>query len=371
MYTDEQSFREQSRRFFRSDWAPVLIGGTLIALLIFGRLVLDRRFSDAGKQIPAGPSREVFEHAVGEILVAHEVSWEPVHKRQDSRTRWQVRIPADLPESDLYVSLQKGLFEIEAGVLRSHSDPATKNLVWELGWGDSCLMILDFVQSTVKRSSGRIAILIDDFGDRDDAFARSFLNLGPVSISVIPGLPKSEQIAARAMERGIEVLLHLPMEPLEGRYPDPDYTIITEMSREQVEDVFHRALKALPGVRGVNNHMGSRVTGDRRIMGYLMAAIKPENLYFLDSRTIASSVAHEMAMTAGLRCAERDVFLDTDQETESIRLMMAKLADTAEQNGKAIGIGHCYRSTLEVLRAEIPRYQEKGFRFVRLSELMD
>ena len=105
-------------------------------------------------------------------------------------------------------------------------------------------------------------------------------------------------------------------------------------------------------------------------MGYLMRAMKSDPLYFVDSRTTAASLAYDLALAAGLQCAKRDVFIDTEQKRESVEKALDNLAEIAEKDGAAVGIGHCYRITLEVLREKIPELKSKGFRFVRVSEVV-
>jgi uncharacterized protein len=93
-------------------------------------------------------------------------------------------------------------------------------------------------------------------------------------------------------------------------------------------------------------------------------------LFFMDSYTIASSVAFPLAREMGLRTARRDVFLDVADGEQAIRQKLRDLARKAGKNGSAIGIGHCHRDMLHALQAEIPEIQAQGFRFVQLSELV-
>lgn len=359
------SGKSQIRSVLDSNWIPFLILGLFILVLILGRLILDNYLgSHQMTELPSGPALEKIQQVTSDVLVAHEVRWE-----SRVSNHWKVQIPADLPSSDLYVSLQESIIGIGAEVIHSYSNPMTNELEWDIGWADSCLLKIQFIPADYKRETGRIALLIDDFGDRNDAFAHSFFDLeGSITISVIPGLVRSKAVAEAALAQGCELVIHLPMEPLQGDCPKHGFTIITEMSQENVENVFHKAFRELPGASGVNNHMGSKVTADRRIMGYLMNAIKSEGLYFLDSRTTAATVAYETALAAGIRCGQRDVFIDNDSDKESIRRSISMLAADSEKNGMAIGIGHCYRNTLEVLREEIPKLKARGFRFIRISE---
>ena len=78
-------------------------------------------------------------------------------------------------------------------------------------------------------------------------------------------------------------------------------------------------LKAVPNVIGVNNHMGSFLTQDRKAMAVVLGEIKRKGLFFVDSRTTSKTVAYDVARKLGLKSAMRDVFLD-DIEDEKGRL---------------------------------------------------
>ena len=73
------------------------------------------------------------------------------------------------------------------------------------------------------------------------------------------------------------------------------------------------------------------------------------DLYFVDSRTDAGTVARESARAAGLPNAQRDVFLDNQQDPDYVRSQLMRLVAKARREGTAIGIGHPYPATLEVL----------------------
>ena len=58
-----------------------------------------------------------------------------------------------------------------------------------------------------------IAIVIDDFGYRNDHIVDGFLSLEvPMSYAVIPGHNYSSDFAREAHSKGFEILIHMPME---------------------------------------------------------------------------------------------------------------------------------------------------------------
>jgi polysaccharide deacetylase 2 family uncharacterized protein YibQ len=65
----------------------------------------------------------------------------------------------------------------------------------------------------------------------------------------------------------------------------------------------------------------------------------------------------------GVHTIRRHVFLDNENKQNKIREQLYKLVDKAESIGLAVGIGHARINTLEVLKQEIPKLKEYGFKF--------
>jgi polysaccharide deacetylase 2 family uncharacterized protein YibQ len=210
---------------------------------------------------------------------------------------------------------------------------------------------------------GQIVLIVDDVGY--DANMLEQLTSLPVRLSfaVIPGTPNAGNTATILDRAGFEVLCHVPMEPL-GSSPAGRDAILTSMTNEQIRAHTRRMIRSLPQARGVNNHMGSRATGDRRVMTQVMTVLKEEGLYFLDSMTTAHSVGADVARSVGVRTASRHIFLDHEVNDRSIRRQVAALAALSEKQGLAIGIAHPHATTLRVLQDELPRLHSRGFRFV-------
>ena len=219
-----------------------------------------------------------------------------------------------------------------------------------------------------KAPRGRIVLIIDDLGFDGQPLDR-VMSLDPnVNCSILPNGTRAEETAKRLNARGYEILCHLPMEPQGSEAPGRN-AILTSMSDEEIARVTRENLGAVPHARGVNNHMGSRATTDRRVMTGVIGAL-PDGMYFIDSRTTGQSVAASVAREMNVRTATRHVFLDDVASESFVRTQLASLAKAAEQRGVAIGIGHPYPVTMRVLAEELPELKARGFRFVRASEVV-
>ena len=62
----------------------------------------------------------------------------------------------------------------------------------------------------------RIAIIIDDIGDREADGLRAASLDGPVALAFLPYAPYARSLAERAHDDGKEVLLHLPLQSTSG-----------------------------------------------------------------------------------------------------------------------------------------------------------
>jgi polysaccharide deacetylase 2 family uncharacterized protein YibQ len=187
---------------------------------------------------------------------------------------------------------------------------------------------------------------------------------------VLPGLTHSSEVARRAVAAGLEVILHLPLEPQDGSKALGPGGITTAMADEEIRDTVRTNLASVPGARGVNNHMGSRGTADRRVMRAVLEVVRERGLFFLDSRTTPESIAESLAGEMGIRTAARTVFLDNTDEEEAIRQEVRRLISLVRARGEAIAIGHAQRLTPRVVAEMREEFDRQGVILVPLSALV-
>jgi len=216
----------------------------------------------------------------------------------------------------------------------------------------------------------RLAIILDDVGN-DRAAAESIFALHqPLTISVLPFHAHSAEIAEQAKSRGLEVMLHLPMQALGNELAEAQQ-LHPGMTGPEVARTVEKMLQSVPTAAGVNNHEGSLATTDAKLMAELMPLLKQRGLFFIDSRTTAATVAFDAAEQAGVRSAFRNVpFLDDVEDTAAIRKQIELAIRGAKEKGGAIAIGHPHVATLAVLREMLPEVQSQGVELVFASALV-
>ncbi len=289
----------------------------------------------------------------------------------------ELQLPERPPFSQIKRHMERDLTHVDRDVsLRFTEDPSQRKKI-EVLVGDLLTHNLIFrppkIKVPEKKVGPRVAIIIDDMGPSKRR-AREVINLeAPLTLSFFPFSRNSRKLAQEALEKGKEVILHMPMEPREFPGINPGKgALLMSMTEEELHQQIRANLDTIPFIKGVNNHMGSRFMEDEGRVAILMRELKERKLFFLDSRTTANTAGYRAARELGIKTGQRDVFLDNNRYDEAeIRENISKLLEIAKNEGKAIGIAHPHPTTIRSLGEMIPTLKEKGIEIVPLSELID
>jgi len=217
----------------------------------------------------------------------------------------------------------------------------------------------------------KVAIIVDDLG-YDKRMAKKFLEMDAAfTFSVLPHTTYTKSIAREALKKGREIMLHLPMEPLEFPQNDPGPgALLSAMGPDELIRQLKKNLAAVPGVKGVNNHMGSKMTADSAQMYQIFSTLKKQGLFFIDSRSTPKTLGKPSARLFKVPFAERDVFIDHEYKPKFIRKQIKLLIQIARKNGKAVGILHPSKTTYKILREMLPGLKQR-VQVVPASEVVE
>lgn len=210
-------------------------------------------------------------------------------------------------------------------------------------------------------AEGHLAIVIDDIGRELHLFEQLLDLRYNLSFSVLPGAVYAAGTQLRLREdrrRYREIMLHLPMEPIEGArmtegVEAQEHFLLGSDDADTLRTKLADALARVPAAVGVNNHMGSRLSTDRAAMDALMPLLHERGLFFVDSRTSAQTVAEDAARAAGVPAAARRVFLDDDPSPDAIERELQRAA-TLSRTEPVIVIAHSSPAVVDVLRTRLP-----------------
>ncbi|HET6520585.1 MAG TPA: divergent polysaccharide deacetylase family protein, partial [Geminicoccaceae bacterium] len=214
-----------------------------------------------------------------------------------------------------------------------------------------------------------VAVIVDDLGLSRRRAAEIIDLPSPLTLAFLPYAAGVAEQAAAARRAGHELLVHLPMEPLGTDDPGPQ-ALLTSLPDSEFRHRLRWGLARFDGYVGVNNHMGSRATADRRKMALVMQELSARGLLFVDSRTTPQSVAGAEARRRGVPHTGRDVFLDNVPDGGYIRARLRQVETIARRTGAAVAIGHPYPETVAALREWLATLESRGFSLVAVTAVV-
>lgn len=218
-----------------------------------------------------------------------------------------------------------------------------------------------------------IAVVIDDFGNGMQGTQQMLELPIKLTVAVMPFLPTTKKDAEAAYRKGHDVIVHLPMEPIRGKrsWLGPG-AILTDLEDDEIRSRVEAAIADVPHAIGMNNHMGSRATADKRVMRIVLQVCKEKGLFFLDSRTTFHTVVPAIAKELNVLTLHNDVFLDDVYTQDHVGRQIVGVKKFLKSHDRCIVIGHVGpsgRSTSEVLKRVIPSLKNIA-EFVPITQLL-
>ena len=259
-------------------------------------------------------------------------------------------------------------------LIKQHSKHVT-SIVGRFLIGAALLLsvpVLSADESLVAQETYKVAIIIDDLGNNLH-HGRTLIDLPyQLTYSFLPKRPYSKRLANMAASYGKEVMVHLPMQSA-GRLDLGQGALTLELTQTEFQESVKISINSVPHARGVNNHMGSLLTQHPGHMSWLMEVLsnRNDNLYFVDSKTTALTVASQIAKEHYVPNISRDVFIDSSRNEEDIRRQLKYLKKIAKRKGYAVAIGHPYPSTIKLLSGYLPTLLDHNIEVVPVTTLIE
>jgi len=274
-------------------------------------------------------------------------------------TRKVVVLPGGCDFEDIKRRIEYGTQQLGAEVYRR--EKSGENYVFEIGRKKKVLLRLIFRQE--EKESGLEGI-------------RKYIALGvPVTLAVMPYQRYSAEAAKLLNDAGYSYFLHLPMEPVGYPSVNPGHgALFASMSDARIREGLGQALESVsPGgisPDGINNHMGSRFTADRKRMEVLLREIDKRGMFFIDSYTSTKSECRKAAEAAGMEYTRNNIFLDTVDDPVSIEKKFRELIRIGKKKGKAVAIGHITKKhTYSVFARMLAEFRKNGCELVFAKDL--
>lgn len=261
----------------------------------------------------------------------------------------------------------------------THNVPVDKRLIEQSKHGSIPKIAPDGVRAldvyasplpvAVNAADSMIAIVITGLGVSASGTGDAIAKLPPaVTLAFVPYGGELPRWIARARGTGHEVLLQVPMEPLD--YPDNDpgpQTLIANAPKDQNIDRLHYFLSRTQGYVGVTNLMGARFTANEDAMSAIIAETGKRGLLFLDDGSSPRSLAQQAASKTKSPFLKADVTLDARTEWANIDAALVKLEAIAAEKGVAVATASALPVTIERIARWAKTLEARGIRLVPVS----
>jgi len=159
--------------------------------------------------------------------------------------------------------------------------------------------------------AARIAIVLYGFGDQADRAPGYFAIPTPFAVAIEPGGPESARLFHAAHQRSREVVLHLPLEPINYPRINPGPgTLLVTMNEARITGLLRRDFDQAGDVAAVANHMGSLATQDMAVMTAVYHELARRDVPFLHVQPAPGAVCKTLASSLGVVYEEPDVVMD-------------------------------------------------------------
>jgi polysaccharide deacetylase 2 family uncharacterized protein YibQ len=218
----------------------------------------------------------------------------------------------------------------------------------------------------------RIAIVVSGLGVSTQATTAALASLpAGVTLGFAPYASDVQHWVDQARQAGHEVLLEVPMEPLD--FPDSDpgpHTLRAGVGEDSNLQRLTWNLSRFTGYAGVTNLLGQHFLSDADALAPALTYLARRGLYFFDNGAAIQSAVPQVAGHTGAPFAGTNEKLDDIQTAQEIDRRLSQLEEEARTHGSAIGSGFLYPVTLNRIAAWSKGLQGRGFVLVPVSAIV-
>ncbi len=220
-----------------------------------------------------------------------------------------------------------------------------------------------------RKDAPRIAIVVGGLGISESTTEAALIKLPPaVTLAFAPYGNDVETLAAHARSAGHEVLLQVPMEPLDYPNNDPGpRTLLTSLSTADNIERLHWLMARIKGYVGLASYMGARFTASNQALAPVLRETAKRGLIYVDDGSSPRSNAGQIAGTLNLPFAKADSILDAVPTPSEIEHALKRLEMTARSRGIAVGYASAQQSSITAIAQWAKTVESRGFLLVPIT----
>ena len=219
----------------------------------------------------------------------------------------------------------------------------------------------------------RIALIISNLG-LSDTYTKATLELLPedITLSFSHVAPRLKSWVREARQKGHEILLDIPMEPIGFPKNDPGRaTLLTSSNEVENLNRLEHIMKQAGGYVGLLGTLGTKFMLHSETFLPVLRGIKQRGLIYVDSRSTSRSLGPELASSIQLPKAFNNVFVDKEPSQEKIKNKLDELERIALKRRFAVGIAQPLPITIEILSQWTKELKTKQIALAPITAIVD
>ena len=219
----------------------------------------------------------------------------------------------------------------------------------------------------------RIALIVTNLG-LSATYTKAALKLLPedITLSFSHVAPRLKSWIREARQKGHEVLMDIPMEPLGFPKNDPGRaTLLTSSNEVENLNRLEHVMKKAGGYVGLLGTLGTKFMLHSETFLPILKTIKQRGLIYVDSRSTSRSLGPELASSIQLPRAFNNIFIDKEPSNQKIKGKLDELEKIALKKRFAVGIAQPFPLTIEILSQWAEKLKAKQISLAPITAVVD
>ena len=219
----------------------------------------------------------------------------------------------------------------------------------------------------------RIALIVTNLG-LSATYTKAALKLLPedITLSFSHVAPRLKSWIREARQKGHEVLMDIPMEPLGFPKNDPGRaTLLTSSNEVENLNRLEHVMKKAGGYVGLLGTLGTKFMLHSETFLPILKTIKQRGLIYVDSRSTSRSLGPELASSIQLPKAFNNIFIDKEPSNQKIKGKLDELEKIALKKRFAVGIAQPFPLTIEILSQWAEKLKAKQISLAPITAVVD
>jgi len=218
----------------------------------------------------------------------------------------------------------------------------------------------------------RVVIVIGGIGISQTTTKSAIDNLpGSITLAFAPYGNSLNRWMQYARKRGHELLLQVPMEPIDYPQTNPGpHTIRADADLQENLANLHWSMSRITNYVGVTNYLGNKFLSQPASMTPIFSEFADRGLMFFDDGTARNSSSEGVAVKSLVPYARADIVLDDIRSRQAIDKKLQQLIEQAKRTGLAIGTGNAFPDTIALVAEFARRAKELGVEITPISAIV-